>query len=785
VALLQLEADTRALQGERVSLVRTLRGEAPPASASTSGFTPAPDSTSASASAFAFAFAVPTPLPAAAPAATRSEWTPRKVQNALLGLGGLLLAVAALVFAAVTYERLGAGGRAVVLALLTLAAGLAVPVVRRRGLLSTAETLAGVTLLLGALDAYGLRTLGLGEDLSGTSYTAASAAALAVLCTGAAWSVPVRTARTAAVLLAQLPVPLLLVEAQVSGAAAGLALTALAAADLAALAVLRGRVPFDVSAVIAGCAGVVTGLAVTASTVAAFDGQPTAGALGLLAIAALVAASAALLSEGPLRRLLLGMPVPVVALAVTALARPQVTPEQLPLVPAVVALAAVGTVCLASRGLRQGPAVGAAFVGLIALAAVALPALTGLLAPFTWLADPWSAPAGASARAALSPFASWQGTLAVPTALAVAAGTCALAGTALAQRRWSVPGAAGLAGAAVVLLPVGLDLDLRAGMALLVAVGAAAVLVPLPAAGPTSAARAGGTLALLLAGAWSLADQSSTLVVLPLVALAVARLSAGLAGALLAAAVAALGAAAGLSADQVGALLVPAAGALLAAALPRLGVPQRTGVEWAAAGTAVAAVALAAVDPGWLSWSLAGLGLAALAGALRRDRRLFAPAGALLLSASSWVRLAQAGVEHPEPYVLPLALVALLLGHLRRRTVPETGSFAAYGAGLSALLLPSLFAAYAGDVLWRPLALAGVALVVVLLGVRGRLQAPLLLGGAVLAADALRLLGPYAAALPRWLVLAVAGALLLGVGATYEQRLRELTGLRSRYAALG
>jgi hypothetical protein len=55
----------------------------------------------------------------------------------------------------------------------------------------------------------------------------------------------------------------------------------------------------------------------------------------------------------------------------------------------------------------------------------------------------------------------------------------------------------------------------------------------------------------------------------------------------------------------------------------------------------------------------------------------------------------------------------------------------------------------------------------------------------VRAAHALRLLGPYAAALPRWLVLAAAGALLLGVGATYEQRLRDVAGLRSRYAELG
>jgi hypothetical protein len=127
VALLQLHDTARSLQAERVALLRTLRGEVPQPLAAVGPLRAIP---------------VPTPRP---------EWTQVRVQNALLGLGGLLLGVAALVFAAVTYDRLGAGGRAVVLLLLTLGAGLAVPVLRRRGLLSTAETMAGVTLLLGAL----------------------------------------------------------------------------------------------------------------------------------------------------------------------------------------------------------------------------------------------------------------------------------------------------------------------------------------------------------------------------------------------------------------------------------------------------------------------------------------------------------------------------------------------------------------------------------------------------------------------------------------------------------
>jgi hypothetical protein len=81
---------------------------------------------------------------------------------------------AALVFAVVTYERLGAGGRAAVLAALTLAAGLAAPRLRARGLGSTAETVGVVALALAALDAYGLRTLGLAQDSAPAVYAAAA-----------------------------------------------------------------------------------------------------------------------------------------------------------------------------------------------------------------------------------------------------------------------------------------------------------------------------------------------------------------------------------------------------------------------------------------------------------------------------------------------------------------------------------------------------------------------------------------------------------------------------------
>ena len=726
------------------------------------------------------------PVPVAAP---RPEWTPQRVQNALLGLGGLLLAVAALVFTAVTYDRLGAGGRAAVLATLTAAAALAVPRALRRSLTSTAETLAAVALVLAALDAYGLRTLGVGDGLSGPVYAAVSAAALAVLAAGGAALVPVRLPRIAAVLLAQLPVPLLLVDAQPTAATTALVLTGLAAADLGVVALLRGRLR-EVQIVVAACATVGTVLAVLIAATA-LQQQPGAGALALLACAAVVAAGAAL-TDAPVPRLVLSsLPVGLAALAAHGAARPELTDLQRPLVPAAVALVAVLAAAQLPRALRAGPVTGAVVVAAVAALAVSEHAMTGLLDPLSWASDPWTLAGGSDARAALSPLGGWRGSLVTPVVLAAAATGALGAGLALRRTATATVPAGALGVAALALLPVGLDLPYAAALALLVALGAAAVLVPVPPRAALPAALAGAVV-LLLTVAWSLADRTATLVVLPVTAalLMTVRLprlvvpAAAGAALLVAGELAAVGAAAGLARDQVGALLVLAVGGLMALAAASLGHDRRTGLEAAAVLVGAAALSLASADRGWLSWTLAGLALVALPTALRRDRRRLAGLGALLLAASSWVRLADAGVTDPEPYVVPLAVVALVLGHLRRRREPGTRSFAAYGPGLSALLVPSLLASYAGSPLWRPLLLAGVALIVVLAGARGRLQAPLAIGGAVLAADAVLLLAPYAAALPRWLVLGAAGALLVTVGATYERRRRDLAALRERYDAL-
>ncbi|MBA2323365.1 MAG: hypothetical protein H0V92_04865, partial [Pseudonocardiales bacterium] len=101
------------------------------------------------------------PFTGQVPAAkTRPEAAPQQVQNTLLTLGALLLAVAGIVFAAVTYQKVGPAGRALILLTLTAAAALAPVRLRARGLTASAEALAGVALVLAALDAWVLRRAG-------------------------------------------------------------------------------------------------------------------------------------------------------------------------------------------------------------------------------------------------------------------------------------------------------------------------------------------------------------------------------------------------------------------------------------------------------------------------------------------------------------------------------------------------------------------------------------------------------------------------------------------------
>ncbi|MFE3679516.1 SCO7613 C-terminal domain-containing membrane protein [Streptomyces griseus] len=228
-------------------------------------------------------------------------------------------------------------------------------------------------------------------------------------------------------------------------------------------------------------------------------------------------------------------------------------------------------------------------------------------------------------------------------------------------------------------------------------------------------------------------------------------------------------------------LLVPALTVLLGARLRRN--PVALPVELTGALGALVAVGLAVSDAPFLALVLALCGVLAAGTAVRPERRPVAGyLAATLFVLATWVRLAASEVSFPEAYTLPVTVPALLVGAARRRRDPEASSWTAYGPGLAATLLPSLAVAWTDPDWLRPLLLGTAALVITLLGARHRLQALLLLGGTVLALVGLHELAPYvvqvAGALPRWLPPALAGLLLLVVGATYEQRLRDARRLK-------
>ena len=724
----------------------------------------------------------PTVLPARV-TRPRKETTPAQVQNTLLTLGALLLALAGVVFAAVTYRHLGVVGRALVLLTLTGAAAAAPVVLLRRGLTASAEALAGVALALGTLDAWALQRAGLAGSLDDRTYAAVATAVLAVGAGLHASAVRVRVSQLGAAVFAQLPVVLVLARTEASLPVIAVTLAGLGALDVAVAS--HQRAPSLLRSTTAALAGLAVVGSLGVSVLAVDDHRSAAGA-GLLALAAVAALAAARTKDSPAFGVLAALVAPLAAAAAWATVRPHLPESQLPLVVLAAALVAVMASALLPRTRREGPVLGALLVAVAGLLLVA-ESIALAAGPLTWLAHPWTLTAD-TARQAVSVHNAWGGGLATLVVAVAAAGCAVGAGLVLDRVKQSFAPAGALLILAGLLVPLGLDTSYPVALAVLLATAAALGLAAAFAKDTVRVSLAGASTTLAVyAAVWSVADRSASLTVLPVAAVLVALLAVRLLGALTAvaglltgAALAAYGADRDLAVDQVGALLLAVPAVCVGLTFVLRGA-QRIGLEATAGILAGTAVLLAAGDPGWLSWSLALSGLLALAMAIRPDRRQVGLLGGLLLSASSWVRLADAHVVSPEPYVAPLALVALVFGHLRRRTQPELGSFAAYGPGLSLALVPSLLKALTDGTPTRGLLLLVVALAVVMVGARDRLRAPLILGGLVVVLDALHLLAPYASALPRWTLLAGAGALLVGVGATYEQRLRDMTRLRARY----
>lgn len=786
------------------------------------------------------------PPPASGPRVPAGTPSGRGAQNVLLTLGGLLLAVAAIAFTLFSWGSMGIGGRSAVLATVTAAALVAPVLLRQGGLRSTAEALGAFGLVLTLLDAYALHAVALpGTD--GAAFAAVASAALAALWAGYGLT-PGRPVLPvpAAVVAGQLPLVLGCVAAGAPALAFGWALLVTAVLD-GVLAVRAARSGVRITALV--CLAVTgSGALLLALARSLMSGGPVAAiAPGTLLV---LAGAAALLA---VRRVPAGLATAcglVGGLAAVAGAG-GVVRAALPSEWAVVAYLLAGIALLVAARLSVArPPVGrplsAGAAGRGVDAAVATVVAGALLWAVPWVAAVLVGPLSAGTRV-------WAGapqglrdalggpvppswTMAAPVALAVVA---ALGATA---HRWVVrpvgeegaEGTEGLAavrtrtvwtwwrGAAPVAVPATAacavlvaaavaDVPYAAGAVLetLLVAGALELLVRF-SRGPARSAAGPAALGCALAGtvsvaALSLSSQAGTYAVVAALtvlfaaaalrlpersARSVAACTAVLGGiALTAAAAGSLG----LSASHGAPLLLvgPAVTALLGGVLRRR--PVSVPVELTGAFGALVAVGLAITDPAWLALVLGLSGVLAAGTAVRPERRKVAGALALVLFVlASWVRLAASEVTAPEAYTLPVTVPALVVGVLRRRRATpghEVSSWTAYGAGLTVTLVPSLLAAW-GDPGWtRPLLLGLAALAVTLAGARARLQAPLLLGGGVVALLGLHELAPYVVqvvgALPRWLVPAAAGVLLLAVGATYEKRLRDARRVREALGRMG
>ncbi|MGW5908809.1 SCO7613 C-terminal domain-containing membrane protein [Streptomyces bacillaris] len=792
---------------------------------------------------------------------------PRSAQNVLLTLGGLLLTVAAVAFTLVSWGSMGIGGRAAVLALVTVAALAAPALLLRRKLAATAEALAALALVLTLLDAYAIHAVAT-PDADGLTFTAIASAVLAAL--WAAYGLALGKLHLplpAAVFFVQWP---LLLGAWAAGAPAlvvGWALLATAVVD-GAIA-LRGkglgvRVTAGIGLVVMGSAALLTGLGESLTA-----GSPLGAVLpGLLLLTAAVAALAGAW-RAPSGYAQLGGAVAGLAAvaAVGGVLRAAVpgawhVPVYLLCGPALLSVVRARLPRTAGRGvlLASGAVVAGALVW-------ALPGVAAvLLGPVQLVAEVWAgAPDGF--RGALGEAMAWSELAAAPLVLAVVAG-----GLGAAYHRWPTlvrlaaplaspgvkacdaagAGALALGWGAVLLaaatlgvpypVAVALETVLVAGLLAVAVLGAggrqagagaadaaAAGVGATGAAGSGSGGAVGGSepyagtasagpsaggaagrggpsavavtsLVLAVGGAvslglLSLAAEPATYAVLgaltvlfagaalrtrPVVVQAVLAVAAVVWGTALTGCVAG---SLGLAPHEAAPLLlvVPAVTVLLGARLRNH--PVALPVELAGGLGALVAIGLAAPRAPFLALVLALCGVLAAGAAVRPERRPVAGyLAAVLFVTATWVRLAASEVSAPEAYTLPVTVPALVIGALRRRKDPEASSWTAYGPGLAVTLLPSLAVAW-GDPDWpRPLLLGAAALVITLLGAKYRLQAPLLLGGAVLALVTLHELAPYvvqvAGALPRWLPPALAGLLLLAVGATYEQRLRDARKLK-------
>lgn len=153
-----------------------------------------------------------------------------------------------------------------------------------------------------------------------------------------------------------------------------------------------------------------------------------------------------------------------------------------------------------------------------------------------------------------------------------------------------------------------------------------------------------------------------------------------------------------------------------------------------------------------------------------RDRLRFVGSAALGVA---WVlRLLASNVDTIEAYTAPFAIVLLSAGFLAMRGNPQLRTAIALTPGLTLALLPSIPQALDDPTGLRALLLGLAGLIALGLGIWRSWQMPFVYGSVVVTLLVVWNVGPLANGLPRWILIAAAGIILVGSGITWENRVR-------------
>ncbi|CAN5857447.1 hypothetical protein BH23ACT10_BH23ACT10_34790 [soil metagenome] len=739
-------------------------------------------------------------------------WLATAGPQTLLASGGvLLLAIAAVVFAAVTWRDLSLLTRGGVLLAASASSAWLTRVLVHRGLRRSAEATSVLAVALLAVLTNGLWRAGL-LDWVGDVWTVALVAttALAAISHGLARSTTVRApfvlaswfASTACVATGQTFADLLdanelslLATIVVLAGVLGAALTAAAYAQRFLDDLPQWR---DATQVAAALLWVVVALGV-----AAVLGDPwaspsdnPAGFVAALVLAAAAVGTAALARgmRGHARRWdaagLAGMWFAATLVGAAALLdRVASWPDAAVVVPLVLGAAALRL--LRTRRTRTWAVVGIGPIGLAALYQV-----MGVIA---WLSEivtrristPWTLPDVVAQTATRAPDLN-----AIASALVIVAVMIAIA---VAVARTATAAAYALTVAALTAVAAGVHLWPTGGGAVVAAgvVAAAAVGVRLAARRFIPAVTLAG--ASVAAALTALSTPTVTIVTLAGIA-AVSTVAVGSPGrraravaaaivtADLVALVAAVTAASTDGPGPVAAAVATAAGCGWAVAAALRARPLRAlAVEVTAAAAFACAIVTAASGPAVSAAIVyAVLAVAAAGVAVRRaDRRWLRWVATGAASASSWTLLADLDIGLVEAYTMPPALVIIALAASGLRVRPSASSWPVMGTGLTLLTMPTVLQLVddPGDL--RRLAVSivlGSALAVV--GRLRALQSPLVIGVATLTLAALSQYEVITDLLPRWLLLAAAGTLLLWLSISYERQRERVAAAHHRLATM-